>query len=94
MARQQHLQVAPIINTAADIAKGQVHLQNVPKINQANYNVAPPETDVQDAPAATNKASQYTLGHMGYSIIIRRSDKIPHDTTLLSATPTSSMSST
>ena len=77
-ARQQRLQLGPIINTAADIPKGQVHLQNVPKTNQANYNIAPPETDVQDAPAATtptNEASQYTSGHMCYNIIRRRSDK-------------------
>ena len=78
-ARRQCLQLAPIINVAADIPKGQVHLQNVPKTNQANYNIAPPETDVQDAPAATtptNKASKYTSGHMGYNNVIRRrSDK-------------------
>jgi hypothetical protein len=55
-------QLAPIINTTVDIAKGQVHLQNFLKSNQANYKVAPP-------------ASQYTSRHMGYNIIIRRGDK-------------------
>ena len=78
-ARRQCLQLAPIINVAADIPKGQVHLQNVPKTNQANYNVAPPENAIQGAltlATPTNKASQHTSRHMGCNIIIfRRSNK-------------------